>query len=122
MADSDSEKKYELNEDFSRDVARRREALGDKHVDRSLAAAMHSYNRYSNSPQKPTGVRSGHDQGSKETREHELQTHVRGAINNGASAEEIREVLMQSAVCCGFPTAPWSFRIAAAEFMEMEAD
>jgi len=55
-------------------------------------------------------------------REHELRTHIRGAINNGASIGEIREVLIQAAVYCGFPTALESFRIASTVFKEMGLD
>lgn len=42
----------------------------------------------------------------------ELRTHLGGAINNGCSAEEIREVLLQVAVYCGIPAGVESTRIA----------
>lgn len=42
----------------------------------------------------------------------ELKGHIRGAINNGASLEEIREVLLHSAVYCGAPAAQEAFRAA----------
>lgn len=42
----------------------------------------------------------------------ELKGHIRGAINNGATAEEIREVLLHSAVYCGAPAAQEAFRAA----------
>lgn len=42
----------------------------------------------------------------------ELKGHVRGALNNGASKEEIREVLLHSAVYCGAPAAQEAFRAA----------
>jgi len=45
-------------------------------------------------------------------RPHELKLHVRGAINNGVTREEIREVLLQIAVYCGVPAALDSFRVA----------
>ena len=44
---------------------------------------------------------------------HELKGHVRGALNNGASQEEIQEVLLHAAVYCGVPTAVEGFRAAA---------
>ncbi len=44
---------------------------------------------------------------------HELKGHVRGALNNGASPEEIQEVLLHAAVYCGVPTAVEGFRAAA---------
>ena len=42
----------------------------------------------------------------------ELKGHVRGALNNGATAEEIREVILHSAVYCGAPAAQEAFRAA----------
>jgi len=47
----------------------------------------------------------------------ELKGHIRGALNNGASKEEIREVLLHSAVYCGAPAAQEAFR-AAKEVLE----
>ncbi|QHI99521.1 gamma carboxymuconolactone decarboxylase [Xylophilus rhododendri] len=43
---------------------------------------------------------------------HELSVHVKGALTNGVSREEIRAVLMQAAVYCGAPFALAAFRIA----------
>jgi len=42
----------------------------------------------------------------------ELKGHVRGALNNGCSVEEIQEVLLHSVVYCGAPTAQEAFRAA----------
>jgi len=47
----------------------------------------------------------------------ELKGHIRGALNNGASIEEIQEVLLHSAVYCGAPAAQEAFR-AADEIMK----
>ena len=44
---------------------------------------------------------------------HELKGHVRGALNNGASPEELQEVLLHAAVYCGVPAAVEGFRAAA---------
>lgn len=52
-------------------------------------------------------------------RPHELKLHVRGAINNGLSKDDIREVLLQTAVYCGVPAAIDSFRGAREVFKEM---
>ncbi|MCW7552934.1 carboxymuconolactone decarboxylase family protein [Endozoicomonas gorgoniicola] len=54
-------------------------------------------------------------------RPHELKLHVRGALNNGLTREEIREVLMQTAIYCGVPAAIDSFRVARAVFEEVDA-
>ena len=53
-------------------------------------------------------------------RPHELKLHLRGALNNGCSKEEIMEVLLQTAVYCGIPAAVDSFRTAKAFFNESE--
>jgi 4-carboxymuconolactone decarboxylase len=45
-------------------------------------------------------------------RPEELKLHVRGALNNGCSVEEIQETLLQTAVYCGVPAAISAFRIA----------
>lgn len=45
-------------------------------------------------------------------RKHELAAHVRGAINNGLSPDEIREVLLQVGIYCGVPAMVDSFRVA----------
>jgi 3-oxoadipate enol-lactonase/4-carboxymuconolactone decarboxylase len=42
----------------------------------------------------------------------ELAMHVRAALRNGLSVEEIKEVLMQTAIYCGVPDANTAFRIA----------
>jgi 4-carboxymuconolactone decarboxylase len=44
---------------------------------------------------------------------HELKGHVRGALNNGATKEEIQEVLLHAAIYCGVPAAVEGFRAAA---------
>jgi len=51
-------------------------------------------------------------------RPHEVKLHVRGAMNNGCSKEEIMEVLLQTAIYCGVPAATDSFRLAREVFQE----
>jgi len=50
-------------------------------------------------------------------RPHEVKLHLRGALNNGCSKEEIMEVLLQTAIYCGVPAAVDSFRTAK-EFLQ----
>jgi 4-carboxymuconolactone decarboxylase len=45
-------------------------------------------------------------------RPHELKLHLRGALNNDVSNDEIREILLQVAVYCGFPAAIDAMRVA----------
>ena len=52
-------------------------------------------------------------------RPHELKLHVRGAINNGLTKDEIKEVFLQAAIYCGVPAAIDSFRNAKEVFKEM---
>ena len=52
-------------------------------------------------------------------RPHEVKTHVKGALNNGLSKDEIREVLLQVAIYCGIPAGVDSFRAAKEVFTEM---
>lgn len=54
-------------------------------------------------------------------RPHELETHLNGALNNGCTKEQIREVFLQAGVYCGFPAAVDAFRIARRVFKEREA-
>lgn len=51
-------------------------------------------------------------------RGHELKIHIGGALNNGVSKEEIREIFIHAAVYCGAPAAMESFRIAREVFAE----
>ena len=46
-------------------------------------------------------------------KQHELKGHLRGALNNGATVEEIQEVLLHAAIYCGIPTSVEAFRTAA---------
>ena len=52
-------------------------------------------------------------------RPHELKLHVRGAINNGLTKDEVKEVFLQAAIYCGVPAAIDSFRVASEVFKEM---
>ena len=52
-------------------------------------------------------------------RPHELKAHIKGALVNGVTPVEIREVLLQVAIYCGVPAAVDSFRIARETFAEL---
>jgi 4-carboxymuconolactone decarboxylase len=53
-------------------------------------------------------------------RPHELRAHLKGALTNGVTREEIREILMQVAIYAGMPAAVDSFRIARELFAELD--
>ena len=52
----------------------------------------------------------------------ELRLHLRAALRNGVSREQIKEVLLQMAVYCGLPAANSAFHLAAEVFAEADAD
>ena len=53
-------------------------------------------------------------------RNHELKLHIHGALNNGVTREEIREVFLQVAIYCGVPAAVEAFRCAREVFAEID--
>ncbi len=44
---------------------------------------------------------------------HELKIHVRGALNNGVTVQELQEIFLHASVYCGFPAAVDAFRAAS---------
>jgi 4-carboxymuconolactone decarboxylase len=119
-------------ERFEEGLAVRREVLGSEYVDRSLAAAddftrplqelvtEYCWGEIWTRPDLPRRTRSLINLAmiSALNRPHELQLHVRGALRNGVSKEEIRAVLLQVAIYCGVPAAIDSFRVATAVLKE----
>jgi 4-carboxymuconolactone decarboxylase len=55
-------------------------------------------------------------------RPHELKMHVKGALVNGVTRDEIREIFMQVAIYCGVPAGVDSFRIAREAFAEIDKE
>jgi 4-carboxymuconolactone decarboxylase len=114
----------------------RRDVVGEAYVNRSLAA-MDEFNqplqeyitRYA---WGDVWRRPGLDRRSRSilnigmltalNRPHELKLHLRGALRNGLTRDEIRECLLQTAVYCGAPAALDAFRVAREVFAEMERD
>ena len=114
------------NDRFEAGLAVRRAVLGREYVDRALERA----NDFTRPMQElvteycwgSVWTRPGLDRRTRSlinlamitalNRPHELKLHVRGALNNGCSREEIREVLLQTAIYCGVPAAIDSFRTA----------
>ena len=113
----------------------RRAVLGDRHVDSSLAAATeftrplqelvteYGWGAVWSRPGLPRKIRSMLNLAmlTALNRPHELKTHVRGALANGVTEDEIREVLLQTAVYCGMPAAIDSFRVAREVLEEAKA-
>jgi 4-carboxymuconolactone decarboxylase len=110
-----------------RGLAIRRQVLGDKYVDAAMSNAT-DFNR----PLQELlneycwGAAWGRDGLSRKERSminlamltalgrtHEVETHVRGALNNGLTQQQIAEVLLHTAIYCGVPAAVDSFRAAS---------
>jgi len=124
------------DEQFERGLATRREVLGDAYVDKALDGA----DEFSWAMQELTTKycwdeiwnRPGLDRRSRSIlnlgmiaalgRSHEFKAHIRGALNNGLTRDEIREVLLQIAVYVGIPAGVDSVRLAREVFAEVDAD
>jgi 4-carboxymuconolactone decarboxylase len=52
-------------------------------------------------------------------RPHEVKAHIKGALNNGLTKDDIKEVFLQVAIYCGVPAAVDSFRLAREVFQEL---
>jgi 4-carboxymuconolactone decarboxylase len=118
-----SDSRKELRE---RGLAIRRQVLGDKYVD----VAMNNATDFNRPLQELLnefcwGAGWGREGLTRKERSminlamltalgrtHEVETHVRGALNNGLSQQQIAEVLLQTAIYCGVPAAVDSFRAA----------
>ena len=109
-----------------RGMKARREVLGDAHVDRAIekttpltADFQDLITRYA---WGEIWSRPGLDRRMRSAitltalialgRHEELEMHVRAALRNGLTADEIKEVLLQSAIYCGVPAANAAFAIA----------
>ncbi|MDN5252225.1 carboxymuconolactone decarboxylase family protein [Betaproteobacteria bacterium LSUCC0117] len=120
-------------ESFDKGLKTRREVLGAEYVDASIANAddfnrpmqelvtEYCWNEIWNRPGLDRKTRSIMNlcMITALNRPHELKLHVRGAINNGLTKDEIKEVFLQAAIYCGVPAAIDSFRNAKEVFKEM---
>lgn len=115
------------DDQYERGLKIRREVLGSAHVDRSLANAdaftqplQELITRYCWGEVWSRPGLSKRDRSiinlaaiTALNRSEELKLHVRGALNNGMTPDEIREVLLQLLIYCGAPAALDSFRTAS---------
>ena len=119
-------------ERFESGMKIRREVLGDAHVDSAIAKRNAFTEEFQNlitryawgeiwtRPALPRQTRSLITVAMLVAlnREEELRLHLRAALRNGATQEEIRETLLQSAIYCGVPAANSAFRVAQEIFSE----
>ncbi len=117
---------------YARGMKMRREVLGDAYVDKSLSTA----DEFSRPLQEyvtahgwgASWARPGLEKKTRSmlnlamltalNRPHEFKIHVNGALNNGVTKEEIREIIIHAAVYCGAPAALDSARVAKEVFAE----
>lgn len=120
---------------FKKGLAVRREVLGAEYVDKSVA----NVEDFMKPMQKLVTEycwgeiwnRPGFDRKTRSiinlamltalNRPNEVKLHVRGALNNGLTREDIREVFLQACIYCGVPAALDSFKIAQEVFKEEDA-
>ena len=120
---------------FDKGIKIRREVLGAEYVDASISQA----DDFSRPLQElvtefrwgAVWSRSGLDRKTRSllnlgmltalNRPHEVKLHLRGALNNGCSKNDIMEVLLQAAIYCGVPAAIDSLRVAKEFFKEIES-
>ena len=119
---------------FERGLKLRRKVLGEEYVDRSMAAA----NDFMMAFQRITTEwcwgyawsREGLDPRTRSmlnlamltalNRTAEIRLHVRGAINNGLTVDEIKEILLHATVYCGIPAGLDAFKAANEVMVEMK--
>ena len=122
-------------ERFDQGLKTRREVLGAEYVDKAMAASddfnkpfvdllnTYCWNDIWNRPGLERKTRSMLNLAmlSALGKEHELKLHINGALNNGLTKEEIREVFLQTAIYCGVPASVEAFRVAREVFKERGA-
>ena len=112
--------------DHERGMSVRREVLGDEHVDRAVAATTQFTRDFQDLITRyawgEIWARPGLDRRTRScmtlvalvalNRLEELELHVRAALRNGLSADEVKEVLLHTAIYCGVPAANSAFAVA----------
>jgi 4-carboxymuconolactone decarboxylase len=110
----------------------RRAVLGAEYVDKAMGQVdefneefvellnTYCWNDIWNRPGLPRKTRSVLNLGMLVAlgKEHELKLHINGALNNGLTKDEIKEVLLQTAIYCGVPAAVVAFRAAREVFRD----
>ena len=120
---------------YNEGMAVRREVLGSEHVDRANAGTdefttdfqdlitQYAWGTIWTRPGLPRTMRSAITLTALIAHGHleEFAMHVKAALRNGLSRDEIKEVVLQSAIYCGVPAANSAFKTAQAVFREIDA-
>ncbi len=115
-----------MSDSYERGMEVRRAVLGDEHVDRAIARTTDFTGDFQDLITRyawgEIWTRPGLDRRTRSCitltalvaggREHELAMHIRAGLRNGLTPDEIKEVLLQTAVYCGVPAANSAFAIA----------
>ncbi len=123
-------------EQFEKGLKVRREVLGDAYVEASVAAADDitaplqklvtewCWGEIWNRPGLERKTRSFLNLAmlTALNRPHEIKIHVRGALTNGVTEEEIVEVILQAAIYCGVPAAIDTMRVASEVIRQVRAE
>lgn len=118
---------------FQKGLSIRRDVLGAEYVDKAIASAddftrplqelvtQYCWGEVWGRPGLDRKTRSMLNLAmiSALNRPHEVKMHVKGALNNGLTKDDIKEVFLQVAIYCGVPAAVDSFRLAKEVFTEM---
>jgi 4-carboxymuconolactone decarboxylase len=113
-------------ERYERGMSVRREVLGDAHVDRSLSQLSDFNGEFQDLITRyawgEIWTRPGLDRRTRSlitlsmlvalNRPEEFRMHVRAAVQNGVTPQDMKEVLLQSAIYCGLPAANSAFHVA----------
>ena len=112
----------------------RRAVLGDAHVDRAEASRTPLTDEFQDLMTRyawgEIWTRPGLDRRTRScitvamlvalNRNEELALHIRAALRNGVTVDELKEILLQTAIYCGVPAANSAFGVAARVLAEME--
>ena len=122
------------SEMFEKGIAKRRKVLGDEYVDKALASAdefgadlqklitEYAWGEVWNKESLTDKERSMVNLGmiAALNRPHELKLHIKGALNNGLTKDQIRDIFLQVTVYCGAPAGIDSMRLAREVFAEID--
>jgi len=116
-----------MTDETNRGMRVRREVLGDEYVDRAEASRTSLTDEFQDLITRyawgEIWARPGLDRRMRScvtvgllvvlNRDEELALHIRAALRNGVTADELKEVLLHTAIYCGVPAANSAFRVAA---------
>jgi 4-carboxymuconolactone decarboxylase len=121
-----------MTDEKNRGMQVRREVLGDKYVDRAEATSTSLTDEFQDLITRyawgEIWTRPGLDRRTRScitvgllvalNRNEELALHIRAALRNGVTVDELKEILLHTTIYCGVPAANSAFRVAASVLAE----